>query len=60
MPDETIPAGTTFTVYWCPRCKVQSSKAWHFCQKGPPLIPQLDEETECIRAVLIYEESTNA
>lgn len=34
-------------VHWCPRCKVQSQRAWHFCEKGPPLFPQLDEETRC-------------
>lgn len=47
-----IPVGTTFNVYWCPRCEAQSSKLFHFCKKGPPLIPQLDEETQCVTATL--------
>lgn len=56
MPDAKIPAGTTFVVYWCPRCKVQSSKLFHFCEKGPAMFPQLDEETECVEAILVFEE----
>ena len=39
----------TFYVYWCPRCNVQTERSWHLCRRGPALIPQLDEETECVR-----------
>lgn len=38
-----------FFVYWCPRCNVQSQRPFHLCSRGPALIPQLDEETECER-----------
>jgi len=40
-------------VYWCPRCNVQSERPWHFCKKGPALIPQLDEETHCERIEVV-------
>lgn len=55
-----IPAGTTFVVYWCPRCKVQSSKMHHFCERGHPMYPQTDIETRCLEAVLVFEESARA
>jgi hypothetical protein len=32
-------------IYWCPRCKVQTERPWHLCERGPALIPQLDVET---------------
>jgi hypothetical protein len=34
-------------LYWCPRCRAQSQRPVHFCEKGPPLFPQLDTETLC-------------
>lgn len=61
QPEQSdIPIGTEFTVYWCPRCEVQCERAWHLCQKGPPLIPQLDEETQCVRTTLVYEPSSSS
>jgi hypothetical protein len=35
------------TVYWCPRCDVQSERMHHFCERGPAMFPQLDEYTTC-------------
>jgi len=35
------------TVYWCPRCDVQSDGLHHFCERGPAMFPQLDEYTKC-------------
>ena len=40
-------------VYWCPRCEVQTDRGWHICRKGPPLIPQMDEETTCERIAAV-------
>jgi hypothetical protein len=40
-------------VWWCPRCKRQSERMYHFCEKGPPLFPQLDVETRCEEIKLV-------
>lgn len=45
-----IPPGTEFTVYWCPRCEIQTRGPWHTCERPNPLIPQMDVETECLAA----------
>jgi hypothetical protein len=46
-------------IYWCPRCQVQSQRAVHLCESGPPLLPQLDEETVCERIDVISTEHAN-
>lgn len=33
--------------FWCPHCEVWSQRTYHFCEKGPSLIPQMDKETRC-------------
>lgn len=40
-------------VYWCPVCKIQTERSWHIFKKGPPLIPQLDEDHDCVRIEVV-------
>lgn len=46
-------AETKLYVYWCPRCEVQTERPWHLCRRGPALIPQMDEETQCERIEVV-------
>jgi hypothetical protein len=59
-PDAPSLAPWLATIYWCPRCNVQSERRWHFCEKGPPLIPQMDVETECDVIVVEVDAATPA
>jgi hypothetical protein len=48
-------------VWWCPRCERQSERMYHFCEKGPPLFPQLDVETRCEEIKVVpAEQKANA
>ena len=41
------------TVYWCPRCEVQSERPWHLCKASAPLFPQTAEGTQCERIEVV-------
>jgi hypothetical protein len=52
---ERVNAPERIEVWWCPRCEVVSKQRWHFCEKGAPLIPQTDIETECVPVTYVRE-----
>lgn len=39
MSEIAIPLGTTFRVYYCPRCQIQTERAWHTCERAEPADP---------------------
>lgn len=47
--DPEIPLGAALHIYWCPKCQMQTERAWHIASRPNPLIPQNDVEHSCIR-----------
>lgn len=48
-----MPSDRRITVWWCPRCDMQSERMYHFCERGPALIPQKDVETACDQLTVV-------
>jgi hypothetical protein len=46
-------------LYFCPKCEVECRSPWHTCDRGPSLVPQMAEETECVEVEVIPADSPN-